>query len=147
MLILHGHDVGFRFFIAVLKSLKFSRHYIIWYKLPDFRTEKLYTFCTGENGINWGNMKTRSLSNFVRGLIPDTKNFIHNVRFLLLRTLNISIPSFWIFWWWMETDSSLSSNSSKLGFLLLWVIWRHLLCNRFILWFRARLEHIQITGE
>ena len=31
-----------------------------------------------------------------------------------LRNLKISIPSFWIFWRWMETDLSLSSKSPKL---------------------------------
>ena len=25
---------------------------INWYKFPDFRTEKLYVFCTSENSVN-----------------------------------------------------------------------------------------------
>ena len=25
---------------------------INWYKFPDFRTEKLYVFCTSENNVN-----------------------------------------------------------------------------------------------
>ena len=56
--------------------------------------------------------------------------------------MNILIPNFWIFWWWVEIDLSLSCNSSKLN-LLLSANRRHLSCNRF----RSRLQHTQIKEQ
>ena len=58
----------------------FKAFNIIWYKFPDFPTEKSYSFCTAGHGINWCDMKKRSLSKFIRGLIPGTKNFIYNLK-------------------------------------------------------------------
>ena len=46
------------------------------YKFPDFRTETSHTFCTAGNGINCRDMKTQSLSKFIRGLITDIKSLI-----------------------------------------------------------------------
>ena len=82
----------------------------------------------------------------------ETSFLIRKISFAIsgfssLRTLNILIPSFWIFWWWTETDSSWSSNSIKARFLIAINDSRHLSCNRLVLWFLQQLQQIKIKGQ
>ena len=135
--VLYGHDVSFHFLIAILiphifkiplrkkcqntefydtyfpvyedncRFLPYTRKYgseetrILacfsqrnWFHLdqiPDLWTKTSYTLCTAKSSI-----------------LPLT-------RLSSLIILRISIPSCWVFWWWLEKVPSKESNSLKLA--------------------------------
>ena len=144
---LHGHDVGFYYFIAFLNSSRLSSCFISWSKISQafgprnfIHFVPLKTICT--NGIQ----KSACFLNW-----QGTSSWTWTVSFTIwglmdLKNLNNSIARNLIFWWWIETMISFE-KSLKISFLWLCTMCRHCLCRRLILFFKERLQHIQVMWQ